>query len=85
MRVVRLCRQTINSTATGTANRITGKWAKRKIAPSRTPVPLRLFYCVNTVMTQSEKWFLNNRSLPITGVDAPDGSIFNDPGRLLPL
>jgi hypothetical protein len=75
----------MNNPATGTVNRITGKWAMRKIAPSRTPVLLRLFYCVHKVMTQSEKWFLNNRSLPITGVDAPDGSISNDPGRLLPL
>jgi len=73
----------MNSNATGTANKITEKWAIRKIAPSSILVPLRLFYCVHQVMTQSEKWFMNNRSLPITGVDAPDGSISYVPGRLL--
>jgi hypothetical protein len=73
----------MNSTATGTVNRITGNWAMRKIAPIRTPVLMRIFYCVHNGMTQSEKWFLTNRFLPITGVDAPEGSISNDPGRLL--
>jgi hypothetical protein len=75
----------MSSTTTGTMSRITEKWAVSKIDPGRIPVPMRLFYCVHTVMTLSEKWFLNIRSLPITGVDAPDDSTSNDPDRLFPL